>query len=276
MDKPFVSIVVCVNRNPAIFRRCFKSLTEQEYPNDSYEIILVDATENNQAKAMFFAPFLKIVTGQSPSRGDMLNTGISFTKGEIIAFIDVDCVADSKWLSGLVEGFLDPQTVGTGGNVIMAGKRCNDLQTEGGIDDRGFLKFDKNKLYYSTKPIRIAQFLGANCAFRKSVLEFEGGYIETPPDIGCEDVELCVRLMSKGYKLKFVEANIYHPPRTTKSRLTNGLRDGRALCFLLKRHKPDLINRSYFFLFRNIIWDKGSWLMLLGFISELHKKDKIA
>lgn len=267
---PFVSIVVCLNRNPAVFTACLKSLTIQTYLK-GYEIILVDATANGEAARLFSHPVLKVVKGNSPSRGGMLNTGINASKGEIIAFTDVDCIADPDWLSNLVNGFSESQVAGTGGNVIMEGKSCNDLQANGGTDNEGYLKFDKGKLFFSTKPIRVAHFLGANCAFRKSVLDLEGYYVETPPDVGCEDAELCVRLLSKGYKLKFVDAKVYHPLRTTKSRLTNATRDGRALCFLLKRHKPALINRTYLRLAANILWDKGSLLMLFGFIDEARK-----
>jgi O-antigen biosynthesis protein len=271
-SKPYVSVVVCVNRNPQIFNTCLKSLQEQSYPTDSFEVVLVDATKNGDAEKLFLDHGVKIVRAQSISRGAMLNVGTDASKGEIVAYTDADCMLEPDWLSKLVDGFSDSAVIGVGGNVLMGGKPCRDLVAEGKTDGKGYLIFDSN-IVPRKGPVRIAHFLGANCAFYKSILKQEGCYSETPPDIGCEDVDLCIRLMSKGYKLKFVNANLHHPPRTTKSRLTNGLRDGRALCFLLKRHKSDQMKPTYFRLIKNLVWEKGSILMLFGFIDEAGKRD---
>src|SRR5208337_1249576 len=141
--RPFVSIVVCVNRNPLIFRACLKSLQEQTYPRDLYEVILVDATESSQAERLFPSYNLKTVKAKSKSVGAMLNVGTKVAKGEIVARTDADCIVDANWLSKLVDGFSEPQVAGVGGNVIMDGKPCNDLYAQGRTDNKGYLLFDK-------------------------------------------------------------------------------------------------------------------------------------
>lgn len=270
--QPFVSVVVCVNRFPLIFKNCLDSLKRQTYPQKCYEIILVDATKNGECVTLFSDQNLQIVPTTSISRGNMLNVGTKVAKGEIVAYTDADVIVSRTWLSNLVVGFINEQTVGTGGNVIMGGKACYDLPSQGQTDNNGYLLFDRTNILSKKGAIRIPHFLGANCAFRKGILEKEGYYIETLPDVGCEDVDLCVRLLKKGYKLRFVNALIYHPDRSTKSRITNGIRDGRALCLLLKRHQSNLIQSTYLRLVKNLVYDKGSPLMLIGFIDEASKR----
>lgn len=150
------------------------------------------------------------------STGAMFNQGIKVSRGQILAFTGADCIVSNNWLSVLIEGFSDSTVIGTGGNILIDGKACFDLKARGLTDINGFILLESRK-FFPKGSICIPSFLGANCAFRRSVIDKEGGYMEAYSEVGCEDVELCVRLLLKGYKIKFVNTNIYHPSRSFKS-----------------------------------------------------------
>jgi len=270
--RPFVSVVVCVSRNPLILRGCLQSLILQTYPNNLYEIVLVDATPEGAVERLFSNNAVRCVKHKLASRGAMLNAGLKAAKGDIVTITDADCVVDANWLSNLIDGFSNLQVDGVGGNVIINGKPSFDLISNRKTDSEGYVTLNQDTIISLKGPLQIPHFLGANCAFRKSVLEEIGGFLETPKDIGAEDVEICLRLLIKGHKLRFVDAMVFHPVRSLKERIRNAIRDGRSLYFVLRLHRPNMLKKASLRLIKNVFRTRGAILMLFGFAHEAVKE----
>ena len=49
---------------------------------------------------------------------DARNSGIALSQGEIIAFIDDDAAADSRWLEELIACYRDPDVLASGGAIL--------------------------------------------------------------------------------------------------------------------------------------------------------------
>lgn len=105
---PFVSVIVPVFNDQSGIDRCIEALTTQSYPQDRYEIIVVDNNSEPRIrlknKAGFYVQLLWCGTAGSYAAR---NQGISVSRGEILAFTDADCVPYSEWIKKGVTALLD-------------------------------------------------------------------------------------------------------------------------------------------------------------------------
>ncbi|MEU6385425.1 glycosyltransferase family 2 protein [Streptomyces bauhiniae] len=125
------------------------------------------------------------------------NTGVAASKGEVIAFLDDDAVAERDWLRRFAEGYADPRVLAVGGRTdpVWASGRRPDWFPE---------EFDwvVGCTYRGLPPgrVRVRNVLGGNASFRRTAFEVAGGFatgIGRDGDrrpLGCEETELCIRI----------------------------------------------------------------------------------
>jgi len=96
---------------------CIRSLKKQSLK--PHEIILVldpdpDLVEFYESR---LTEDVKVITSQKRGLSNARNAGVRSAKGEIIAFVDDDAIADGDWLENLVRNYEDPNVVGVGGLI---------------------------------------------------------------------------------------------------------------------------------------------------------------
>lgn len=177
-SKTFISILLPVRNEAHFILDCLKSLIEQDYPTDKFEIILINdhSTDRTKEIAELFAkdfPHLRVIDNPPNCKGkkSAITLGVQVAKGELIATTDGDCIVPSKWLQKIATAFEQQQALFIAGPVSYK-KRSGIL--------RPLLQIEQIVLQIiSGGAMRIGfpmMCSGANLAYKKDFFIESGGY----------------------------------------------------------------------------------------------------
>ena len=151
-DAPFVSVIVVNYNGKHFLKRCLESLAAQTYPEDRREVILVD-NGSSDGSAEYVAsnfPWVRIVrasTNWGFAKGN--NIGLQYARGDLIALLNNDAVAEPAWLSAMTRGLQrDPAIGGVTSKILflrqpgVINSAGLDLYRDGRGGDRGFRQPD--------------------------------------------------------------------------------------------------------------------------------------
>lgn len=196
----FVSIIIPTYNNRDYLKENIKSLYNQTYPKDKYEIIVVDdgsidgtgqwvELQRNKYHCNL-SYFFQKNKGPASAR----NLGIRNSLGEIVAFIDSDCIASCTWIEEIIKGYDDNRVAGVGG-------RIKALPTASKISQYCvYIKMNEQPLINKTG---IVYLITGNASFKKNCLNNVGGFDERYNFAGGEDPDLCYRLKRQGYIFRY-------------------------------------------------------------------------
>ncbi|MFC2162161.1 glycosyltransferase [Candidatus Altiarchaeota archaeon] len=212
-DHLFVSIVVPTFNRRVLLARCLEALGNLDYPDDMYEVIVVndgstdDTRDYLEAHDRDFGFKLIVVSQENLGISSARNNGIRHASGDIIAITDDDCIPEKDWLKLIAGGFTDYHVGGAGGTV-----QHDDPATmvQRYIEDTGLLSQEK----FSSMNFLLA----GSSAYRKKIMKGAGGYDEYLKS--CEDVDMSIQAQLKGFKLRYIpEAVVHHEHPATWTHL---------------------------------------------------------
>ena len=190
--KPVISVVVPIFNSEKTIIRCINALKKLNYKK--FEIILVDDGSTDFTPSIIkeipdkrFKYFHQENAGPAAAR----NLGAKQAKGDILAFMDSDCVPYSNWLNKIEKHFKDKEVIGV----------------------EGYVKTDKMSIL--TQSVRVdkgGRYLTANIFYRKK--EFlQEKFDEQFKFAFREDSDLGLRMAKRGKIIFEKTAKIYHIPR---------------------------------------------------------------
>ncbi|RLE74288.1 MAG: hypothetical protein DRJ44_07705, partial [Thermoprotei archaeon] len=154
-----ISIVIPSYNSHSTIKKCIESLLKQK-TNIDYEIIVVDSSDD-KGVVEILGSFLGIKLIRSRKRlnaGQARNIGVRASQGDIIAFIDSDCIAPENWLEKIILTFKEhPEICGVFG--VYTGGRTLLEKISGGE----FLEKSSTGFFQG--------FIEGNCAFKREVFE---------------------------------------------------------------------------------------------------------
>ncbi len=103
---PKISVVIPAYNEENTIARVLRSLVEQNFPHEKFEIILVDnnCTDNTVKIAQTFGDII-VVKESQPGVGAARFTGWALARGELIASTDADCELPKHWLKKIAHDF---------------------------------------------------------------------------------------------------------------------------------------------------------------------------
>ncbi|MFC1405534.1 MULTISPECIES: glycosyltransferase family 2 protein [Streptacidiphilus] len=175
-----------------------RSVRAQRTPVDEL-LLVVDHCPELADRARGALDGVRIVSNQEQQGlSGARNTGVAAARGEVVAFLDDDAVAEPEWSGRLLDGYRDPRVLGVGGLVLPwweTGRPAwfpPEFDWVVGCSYRGMTE--------RRAPVR--NFIGANMSFRRAAVLAAGGFrtdlgrVGTRP-LGCEETELCLRMAAR-------------------------------------------------------------------------------
>lgn len=98
-----VSVIIPAHNEEKYIGRCLARLGLQTLPTNQFEVIVVDngSVDNTLSIVNKFKQSLplQVISRPNASISAVRNFGASIAKGEIVAFLDADCLPNSEWLT---------------------------------------------------------------------------------------------------------------------------------------------------------------------------------
>jgi cellulose synthase/poly-beta-1,6-N-acetylglucosamine synthase-like glycosyltransferase len=195
-----ISVVIPAYNAQEDLGNCLDALERQTIPREEYEIIVVnDGSSDGTREA---ATGRDVILISQPHRGAAAarNAGAHRAQGEIILFIDADCVPEINWIEAMISPFADQDVVGVSGRVRTH---------QEGLIPR-FIQLEYDDRYGNIAKHRYIDHINtATGAYRREVFWGNRGFLENL--LGAEDVELSFRLANRGHKMVSAPgAIVYH------------------------------------------------------------------
>lgn len=239
------SIVIPTRNRRKILERTLQYLFLQDYPQDQYEIIVIDDGSTDGTHEMVKgqeSPCRLVCLRHEERKGQAVarNWGIREARGEVVIFIDDDIFCPPQFIREHVKYHEREE------NLIVDGPAIN-------IGEGDFSFADRDKRLLAFFDFFGSVFVTANTSCRREHLLKAGGFDEEfGTGFGWYDLELGFRLMAMGLKRKknrrafafhYKPVQIQKVGFTFQGRLQKQRDRGKNAIYLYKKHPSKKVGR---------------------------------
>jgi glycosyltransferase involved in cell wall biosynthesis len=207
-SRPFVSVVIPHFNDLDRLGVCYARLLGQTWPGENFEIVVADNNSTCGLQAVREAvPCASVVPAPIQGAGPARNAGVAASRGDVIAFIDSDCVPEPNWIAEGVAALSHFDFVG--GRVVTFAhcpERPNPVEA-----------FEKVFNFNFRRYIETVGFTGTGNMFvPRQVFDRVGGFRA----VVAEDMEWSFRARALGCRLGYAQfAVVGHPARRSWAEL---------------------------------------------------------
>jgi glycosyltransferase involved in cell wall biosynthesis len=204
MTIPVVSVIVPSYQSSETIRTCLDSLYSQDF-HRAYEIIVVDSSSDSTPEIIRREyPGIKLIhLHEKTDPAAARNVGARIAQGDILAFIDSDCEAESDWLKHLFSGLQN--------GFSASGGSIRNANGDHPVSWAGYFCEFREFLPRGEKRENKNLTLG-NAAYKKEAFWNAGAFPE-----GCfpqEDQVFHNQFLKKGYRINYNPGNfVWHRHR---------------------------------------------------------------
>ena len=209
MDRATRYSVVVPNLHSPRIGEVLDALERQAGLDGAYEVIVVGRDRYGLVQETERVRFLR--SERDLNAGEARNRGIEAARGEVIFFLDADCIPDEDWMARLLRRYRQGYPI-VGGGVTFSDRNfwtlCDNVSHFYGLypDGRPRLAVDFN-------------IHTANMCVSKALLVKVGKFSERFPGAAGEDFDLIMRIREGGYGLYFEpSALVTHRPERNSFR----------------------------------------------------------
>jgi GT2 family glycosyltransferase len=226
---PLVSLIIPTKNGYKFLKKCIKSILKKtDYPN--YEIIIVDNGSDESDIKNYFETIrkyknIKIITDPSPFNYSLLNNrAVKHASGEIIGLINNDVeVISRSWLKEMVSYAVQSDVGAVGAKLLYPNntiQHAGVITGIGGVAGHPHKHFkNKNQGYFSRAVVvqNLSAVTAACLVMKKDLFLSIGGFNEKFLKVAFNDVDICLRLRKRGYKILWTPfAELYHYESATR------------------------------------------------------------
>ena len=230
-----VSIVIPTYNRRSSLARSLESIASQDFPATEYEVIVVadGCTDSTEEYLRSFRPGCGFRWLNQANQGAAAaqNAGIAAAAGDLIIFVDDDCICDPGLVAAHVEAHRDAD------RVVAIGPMLVHSDTPQGIlrDVKGDIARADCERLIAGEVRRSDLMLCANSSIsRQAVLEcpFDPSYQRM------HDIEAGLRLAAKGYRPKFAPKAVAYElfTKSVDGVMSDARRQGRYEVFLAAKY----------------------------------------
>ena len=228
---PFVSVVVPVLNGQETISGCLNSLLRMDYPQERCEIVVVDNGSTDKTAQIVKGFSVRHVREGRRGVSHARNRGIAESRGEVLAFLDADCVVSTRWLAELVRPLTEKNASAAAGEIVAYPPRT--------LAERYVARRKPNWQEWVLSA-RVPWFLLGNTAMHRGVFGQIGAF--DPSLVGCNDIDFSFRFFGAGLRLDYCRtAIVFHRHRSTVGALfTQQMRGGRGRALMCRRYSAQL------------------------------------
>jgi biofilm PGA synthesis N-glycosyltransferase PgaC len=206
--QPFVSILVPTFNEEDVIKQRIQNLRALRYPNDKYEILVVDSGSSDATKSVVEricqeggAPRIRLVCqDQRLGKASAINCGRAHVEGDIVLVTDANSEFDENVLAELTPYFESVKIGGVGGRYVVSNPENPLPATE--------------QFYWELETLlRTGESaLDSACLFQGEINAWRKSLVEADPAMIGEDLDMSIAIRQKGYKVAFEPNAVCYEP----------------------------------------------------------------
>jgi GT2 family glycosyltransferase len=236
-NAPEVSAIIPTRNHVALLRHCIEGVERADYPN--VEILVVDNGSDDPETLAYLeqkeAAGHKVLRRPGPFNFSVLNNeAVQQASGAMLCFLNNDVeMIDQNWLALLMRQAVRPQIGAVGAMLLYPDRTIQHAGVYLGIGGGAghahrFLREEDTGYFDRARLPQLVSAVTAACMVvdRDKFLEV-GGFDETLFPVAFNDVDLCLKLNSRGWQ-SFYEPRAKLIHHESKSRGSDSSRSNRA------------------------------------------------